>query len=168
MKERGLVLLFSLSFSVVSLAGSAAENGRQGLKVGVGVSVINPFLDVPLAGYYYSRMPLGVHDDLHAKALVFDNGHDQIVLVACDLVELPRAAVEDARLRIQRAFGIPPDHVLTWIRREFHCFPSKVAENWAFVSEMLQQSLDFHKHNFNPAGVLIYESDGVSHPPTFE
>ena len=56
----------------------------------------------------------------------------------------------------------------TWIRREFHCFPSKVAENRAFVSEMLQQSLDFHKHNFNPPGVLIYESDGVSHPPTFE
>src|ERR1019366_10062163 len=56
----------------------------------------------------------------------------------------------------------------TWIRREFHCFPSKVAEHRAFVSEMLQQSLDFYKHNFNPPGVLIYESDGVSHPPTFE
>jgi hypothetical protein len=55
----------------------------------------------------------------------------------------------------------------TWIRREFHCFPSKVAENPAFVSKMLHQSLDFHRRSFSPPGVLIYESDGVSHPPTF-
>ena len=55
----------------------------------------------------------------------------------------------------------------TWIRREFHWFSSKVAENPAFVSKMLHQSLDCHKRSFSPPGVLIYESDGVSHPPTF-
>src|ERR1035441_3847582 len=55
----------------------------------------------------------------------------------------------------------------TQIRREFHSFPSKVAEIPAFVSKMLHQSLDFHKRSFSPPGVLIHESDGVSHPPTF-
>src|ERR1019366_10046102 len=60
------------------------------------------------------------------------------------------------------------EHSNTWIRREFRCFPSKVAENLAFVSKMLQQSLDFHKHSFSPPGVLSYESGGVSHPPAFE
>jgi hypothetical protein len=54
------------------------------------------------------------------------------------------------------------------IRREFHCFTSKVAENPAFVSKMLQQSLDFHQGNFSRPRVLIYESDEASHPPTFE
>jgi hypothetical protein len=34
--------------------------------------------------------------------------------------------------------------------------------------ECLHQSLDFHKRSFSPPGVLIYESDGVSHhPPAF-
>ena len=55
----------------------------------------------------------------------------------------------------------------TQIRRELHSFPSKVAEIPAFVSKMLHQSLDFHKRSFSAPGVLIYESDGVSHPPTF-
>src|ERR1019366_5043254 len=55
----------------------------------------------------------------------------------------------------------------TQIRREFHSFPSKVAEIPAFVSKMLHQSLDFHKRSFSAPGVLIYESGGVSHPPTF-
>src|ERR1017187_9594554 len=50
----------------------------------------------------------------------------------------------------------------TQIRREFHSFPSKVAEIPAFVSKMLHQSLDFHKRSFSPPGVLIHESDGVS------
>jgi hypothetical protein len=56
---------------------------------------------------------------------------------------------------------------ITWIRREFHCFPSKVAENPPFVSKMLHQSLDFHKRSFNPPGVLIYEPDAISPAPTF-
>ena len=55
----------------------------------------------------------------------------------------------------------------TQIRREFQSFPSKVGEIPAFVSKMLHQSLDFHKRSFSPPGVLIYESDGVSRPPTF-
>ena len=56
---------------------------------------------------------------------------------------------------------------MTQIRREFHCFTSKVAENRAFVSKMLQQSLDFHKRSFNPPGVLIDEFDAISPAPTF-
>ena len=55
----------------------------------------------------------------------------------------------------------------TQIRREFQSFPSEVGEIPAFVSKMLHQSLDFHKRSFSPPGVLIYESDGVSRPPTF-
>src|SRR5260370_32795000 len=55
----------------------------------------------------------------------------------------------------------------TWIRREFHYFRSKLPENPVFVSEYLQQSLDFHNRSFSPPGVLVYEFDGVSHSPTF-
>src|ERR1019366_7992881 len=56
----------------------------------------------------------------------------------------------------------------TQIRREFHSFPSKVAEIPAFVSKMLHQSLDFHKCSFSAPGVLIYEPDGVSHHPLLD
>jgi hypothetical protein len=54
----------------------------------------------------------------------------------------------------------------SWIRREFHCFPSKVADNPPFVTKMLQQSIDFHKRSFNPPGVLIYEPGAISPAPT--
>src|SRR6266478_2956547 len=55
----------------------------------------------------------------------------------------------------------------TWIRREFHCFRSKWPKIRHLSPKYLQQLLDFHKCNFSPPGVLVYESDGVSHSPTF-
>jgi hypothetical protein len=55
----------------------------------------------------------------------------------------------------------------TWIRREFHCFRSKLPENRYLSPKCLQQSLDFHKRSFSPPGVLVYESEGVSPSPTF-
>lgn len=146
MKTGQTVLLFTLVLGLVSAAAPAAENGTQALKVGVGISVINPFLDTPLAGYYYPRMPLGVHDDLHAKALVFDNGSEQIVLVACDLVELPRAAVEDARRRIQKAFGIPPDHVLVTATHS-HTGPQMVPQYIEMLGHWIADSVETAEHD---------------------
>ena len=74
---------------------------------------------------------------------------------------------ERSDLAGNKGFPLKGRDRFTWIRREFHRFPSKVAENLPFVSKMLHQSPDFHKRSFSPPKVLIYESDGVSHPPTF-
>lgn len=82
------------------------------MKIGAAQVVITPSLDTPLAGYYYPRMPAGVHDDLHAKALIFDDGIAPAALVTCDLVKLPREVVANARKQVQERVGIPPDRVL--------------------------------------------------------
>jgi len=59
------------------------------------------------------------------------------------------------------------DAAMTWIRREFRCFRSKWPTIRHLSPKYLQQSLDFHKCSFSPPGVLVDESDGVSHSPTF-
>ena len=76
-------------------------------------------------------------------------------------------AFRDAIVHASVTFDPIENYPKTWIRREFHYFPSKVAENPPFVSKMLQQSLDFHKRSFSPPGVLIYEPGAVSPAPTF-
>ncbi|HWQ54827.1 MAG TPA: hypothetical protein VN442_14165 [Bryobacteraceae bacterium] len=92
-----------------ALAGSPAAGG---LKIGVGRTVITPPLDVPMAGYYYPRSADGVHDDLHASTLLFDDGRTRVALVACELVHVTREAVEAAREKIHAKWGIPASHVL--------------------------------------------------------
>jgi hypothetical protein len=107
-----VIILLVLAAFWYLLRGRIAHGAAPGLKIGVASATITPFLDTPLVGYYYPRMPDGVHDDLHAKALVMDDGHDQVVLVACDLVAVPREAVDEARRLISARTKIPADHIL--------------------------------------------------------
>src|SRR5438876_5382962 len=78
---------------------------------------------------------------------------------------LDRPALDRMRdLAERRGFEVL---LTTWIRREFRCFRSKWPKIRHLSPKYLQQSLDFHKCSFSPPGVLVYESDGVSHSPTF-
>ena len=91
-------------------AGAFAQKTR--LRIGLGTSVVTPHLDQPMAGYYYPRMAEGVHDDLYAKALIFDNGRDRIVLVATDTIGVSKPIVDEVRRRIEKRLSIPPDHIM--------------------------------------------------------
>ena len=51
---------------------SAALGGE--LRVGVAEVSITPPPGIPMAGYYSERGAQGVHDDLHAKAIVIEAG----------------------------------------------------------------------------------------------
>ena len=46
----------------------------QTLRVGTAQVVITPPVGMPMAGYYATRLMTGVHDDLHAKAIVIASG----------------------------------------------------------------------------------------------
>ncbi len=65
-----------------------------------------------MAGYYSTRLLKGIHDDLHAKAIVIASGDQQAALVACDLIGLPPDVIEEARKLIQSATGIPGANVM--------------------------------------------------------
>ena len=80
-----------------------------------------------------------------------------------------RALREDKKLSqgdIEKRTGLLRCYI-SWIRREFRCFRSKWPTIRHLSPKYLQQSLDFHKCSFSPPGVLVDESDGVSHSPTF-
>jgi neutral ceramidase len=73
---------------------------------------ITPPAKMPMAGYYYVRLNEGLHDPLHAKAMVIENAGVRVALVAVDYVQIPRAFVENARQLISTRTGIPATHVM--------------------------------------------------------
>jgi neutral ceramidase len=97
-------------FSLFILGAAIAL--AQPLQVGVGQTVITPPKGMPMAGYYATRLLEGVHDDLHAKAIVVASGNRKIALVACDLVGIPPAVIEEARKLIEADTGIPGTSVM--------------------------------------------------------
>jgi len=82
------------------------------LRVGAAFVLITPPAGIPMAGYYSERGAQGVHDELHAKAIVLDAAGTTAALVALDLITTPRDLVEDARREIERATRIPAANVM--------------------------------------------------------
>src|SRR5574340_711936 len=78
-----------------ALAAQAAE-----LRVGTATVKITPPAGAAMSGYYYNRASEGVHDDLYAKALVFESNGQKAAMVACDVSGLPREITEAARKAI--------------------------------------------------------------------
>ncbi len=53
-----------------------------------------------------------VHDELHARCLVLDDGKTQLALVVLDLLGIHRSVSVEARKLVEQSAGIPPERVL--------------------------------------------------------
>src|ERR1041385_1379223 len=83
------------------------------LYAGIGETNITPPPDVWMAGYAPRHTPaVGVHDELFARALVFDDGYTRLGLVAMDLVSLDFELVRRIREGVEAQTGIPGEALL--------------------------------------------------------
>jgi len=83
------------------------------LSVGSASVVITPPVGTPMDGYSERQgVSQGVHDDLYARALVFDDGQTRAALVSCDLLDVDRYLVAAARQQAAEATGIPAEHIM--------------------------------------------------------
>lgn len=81
-------------------------------RAGAAAVVISPEPGTPMAGYYSPRGAEGIHDDLHATALVLESGGKRAALVSLDLIGTTRDLVEDARRATAKVTAIPGDAVM--------------------------------------------------------
>ena len=103
--RRLLCLLLALSF-VSSL--SAAEP----LRAGAATSNITPLMGVPLDGTIMQIGPAkDVHDELHARAIVLDDGTSKLAIVIVDNTMISGNILDRAKEIIEQTTGIPPSHV---------------------------------------------------------
>ena len=82
------------------------------LKAGAAQTNITPPLGTHLAGSLKARRATEVHDELHAKALVLDDGHTQLAFVICDVICIPHEVCDAAKALIADRVGIPAKGVL--------------------------------------------------------
>ncbi|HBY58206.1 MAG TPA: hypothetical protein DEH78_00180 [Solibacterales bacterium] len=91
---------------------AAAGSMEAQILAGAAAVKITPPKGAPMAGYYFGRAATGVHDDLYAKALVFDDGSTRAAMVSCDLIHMPGALAAKAREEAARRTGIPAGNIL--------------------------------------------------------
>src|SRR5438270_12167400 len=83
------------------------------LLAGAAEVVVTPPVATFLDGYGARNSgSVGVHYDLHGRALVFDDGTTQAAIVGCVLIGVDRRLVAAARDHVANATGIPPQHIM--------------------------------------------------------
>lgn len=86
--------------------------GQDGLRAGAATSNITPELGSEIVGGFVPYPSKHIHDELHARCLVLDDGKTKLALVVCDLLGIDRVVSDEARRLIAERQGIPPSHVL--------------------------------------------------------
>ena len=106
--------LFILSLLLLTLPPSirADEPGKAILRAGAATSVITPELGMPIVGGFTPFPAEHIHDELHARCLVLDDGKSKVALVVCDLLGIHRSVILEAKRLIEAELSIPPDHVM--------------------------------------------------------
>lgn len=82
------------------------------LRAGAATSNITPPLGTLRVGSFMPYPSIHVHDELHARCLVLDDGATILALVTVDLVGFHRSVSVEARRLIEESCGIPPENVV--------------------------------------------------------
>ncbi len=82
------------------------------LRAGAAVAAITPNLGVSLCGSMQDRRAESIHDDLHARCLVLDNGEQRLALVVLDLIAASKDWLGEIKHQIHGFTGIPPANIL--------------------------------------------------------
>jgi hypothetical protein len=82
------------------------------LLAGAATAVITPTLGVSLCGSMLDRSAATIHDELHARSLVLDNGDTKVALVVLDLIAARKEWLSEIKHQINSFTGIPLAHIL--------------------------------------------------------
>lgn len=107
------VFIVALFFFLIVLPSHplAAETGE--LRAGAATSDITPHMGTLLDGAITVNGPaLHVHDELHARGLVVDDGATRIAIVVCDSTMIDRVVMDRAKEIIEERCGLPRNRVL--------------------------------------------------------
>ncbi|HSI63727.1 MAG TPA: neutral/alkaline non-lysosomal ceramidase N-terminal domain-containing protein [Candidatus Saccharimonadia bacterium] len=103
---------FLLSLVVLATVANAADTAKAPLLAGAATSNITPALGGDIVGGFLPFPATHIHDELHARCLVLDDGKSKLAFVVCDLLGLHRSVSVEARKLIEEETGIPAANVL--------------------------------------------------------
>jgi hypothetical protein len=154
-----------------ALAANAAEPQAQ-FQAGAATSNITPPLGLTIVGGFSPFPSKHVHDQLHARCLVLDDGDTRLALVVCDLLGLHRIVSDEARRLIQEKTGIPRENV-TVSGTHTHSASSALGSRFAhpkepdeyqkFVAQRIADGVQCAVNNLRPAEIAFGTAQAPEH-----
>lgn len=82
------------------------------LKAGVSKVDITPYVGIWLCGFAARQKPSeNIHDNLYARAVVFDDGNESLCMVTCDILTLDQSSIENIRKIAQDISGLKAENI---------------------------------------------------------
>jgi hypothetical protein len=114
-----------------------------------------------------------VHDELHARCLVLDDGQTKLALVVCDLLGVDSRLSAEARKLIQQSVGIPPGNVLicaththsacSALGKDRFKFPQELDEYQQFVARRIADGVKCAANQLRPAQAAFVTAAAPEH-----
>lgn len=169
MKSMSLLLFMSLLLAASTSTLLSAEPFRAG----AATSVITPEIGREIIGGFVPFPSKHIHDELHARCLVLDDGTTKIALVVCDLLGIHRVVSDEARRLIQEKSGIARESVMISATHT-HSASSALGEaRWLidqqpdeyqhFVAQRIADSVARAVNNLRPAQIAFGAADVPEH-----
>lgn len=101
-----------LSTALFALAATAQSQRQPLFQAGAALVDITPPLGELIVGGWNPVPATYIHDALHARALVLDDGQTRLAVVLCDNVGIPRTVFDRAKQLTEAGVGLAAENVL--------------------------------------------------------
>jgi hypothetical protein len=164
-----IVLLLGCLIGVAPAAEPAAS---PSFRAGAATSNITSPLGGGIIGGFVPIPATHVHDELHVRCLVLDDGQTQLALAVCDLLGIHFSVSAEARKLVQESTGIPPERVLICATHT-HSACSTLGQRFqpvqpldeyqSFVARRIADGIKCAQNNLRPAQIAFGTAEAPEH-----
>ncbi len=95
--------------NLYSEKGSIQQEPKKILKAGAAIVNTSPWMNIEMRS---SPDIITIHDELHARCIVLDDGEKRIAFVVVDIIGLNRDLIDEAKRIIYEENGLPSENVM--------------------------------------------------------
>ena len=154
-----ILIRLTILSALIRINPLIAQQHRQ-FRAGAATSNITPWLGISSNGGMQDRVPQHVHDELHARALVLDDGQTRLALVTVDSCMVPRQILDGAKRLVHQHSGLPIENMLMSATHTHTAgtatpvFQSEAdAEYQLFLTRKIADSVRIASNNLEPARI---------------
>ncbi len=150
-------------FAVLIFTSRPCNAAPKVFKAGAATSNITPFLGVEIIGGFSPKGSSYIHDELHVRCLVLDDGTTRLAFAIVDNVQIPHEVYDAAKEIIHKSTGLPKENILMSATHS-HSAPSLRGTSYTlldepfddyqkFVIRRIADGIQMAIHNLEPARI---------------
>ncbi len=131
-----------ISTLICFLVSSSAAFGEKQFRAGAATANISPWMGISINGNMTDQKGTNLHDPLHARAIVLDDGENRLAICVADSCLIYREIFEGAKKIIHEKSGLPMENILMSATHT-HSAPASVSIYQSDADKEYQRFLTF-------------------------